>query len=661
MYHPFPHLPVRFQQFILRLKSLKIHPKIIFFVLGILSTTWFLIRVVPKPSRAAYPCMQATAPYMSAFVLWLTGLGGTAFSFVHLRRSFQSSKYVLVFVFFVMMASFYLLSQYSIPNQSQAATTAFTKGTFPPNQPIGEAQGLFPGRVTWMWNSNATNENCDNTSNHNGVIDEGDNGWFMEANNDQMVIDSMLMYSLLSLSGNTSEANAWEDIFRHFNVSHGNGDHGYSDGEIILIKLNATTAYGAVGNRYYEDLSRNDDLSVNPFSAETNPYLVLSMLKQLVEKAGVPEEMIYIGDPARNIYKEFYELWYEEFPNIHYLGNNLIHTNLDINSLGRTPVAVTDNDQVFFADNGTVMPDAVSDKLFTIFEDMDYLINIPTMKAHSTAGMTLAAKNHFGSFTREWAMHLHTGLMANDDDPYRTGYGLYRVQTDIMMHELLSGKNLLMIVDGLYPGEAALGVPEKWDSSPFNGHWCSSIFLSLDPVAIESVCHDFLRTEYNGPTIPESRPNWDGVDDYLHQAADSSLWPDGIIYDPDNNGILISSLGVHEHWNDSINKQYSRNLEIGDGIELIKVHEVITGTSELEEPLKTEVFPNPALDFFYINNQEDQLISYQLITMDGRIVMQGETGSKNQMKIDISSLSKGTYLLQMKNDKISNDYKLIKQ
>jgi len=28
-------------------------------------------------------------------------------------------------------------------------------------------------------------------------------------------------------------------------------------------------------------------------------------------------------------------------------------------------------------------------------------------------------------------------------------------------------------------------------------------------------------------------------------------------------------LGVHEHWNNAVNKQYSRNLGAGDGIELV--------------------------------------------------------------------------------------------
>jgi hypothetical protein len=61
------------------------------------------------------------------------------------------------------------------------------------------------------------------------------------------------------------------------------------------------------------------------------------------------------------------------------------------------------------------------------------------------------------------------------------------------------------------------------------------------------------------------------VDDYLHQAADSANWPYGIIYDPDNSGTPLPSLGVHEHWNDPVNKQYSGNLGKAGGIELISI------------------------------------------------------------------------------------------
>ena len=40
---------------------------------GLLSLLWFLFRVVPKPSRAAYPCQRAAAPLAGGFVIWLAG------------------------------------------------------------------------------------------------------------------------------------------------------------------------------------------------------------------------------------------------------------------------------------------------------------------------------------------------------------------------------------------------------------------------------------------------------------------------------------------------------------------------------------------------------------------------------------------------------------
>ena len=42
-------------------------------------------------------------------------------------------------------------------------------------------------------------------------------------------------------------------------------------------------------------------------------------------------------------------------------------------------------------------------------------------------------------------------------------------------------------------------------------------------------------------------------------------------YDPDGTGSGLTSLGVHEHWNNSTDKQYSRNLATGNGIQLLAV------------------------------------------------------------------------------------------
>lgn len=470
----------------------------------------------------------------------------------------------------------------------------------------------------------------------------------------------MLRHSLNCLTESNTVAEAWNDIFEFYNQKASKGKKTYTQGEKLLIKINATTAYGGLAaGRYNENLFRTDDINLNPFSAETNPWLVLALLNSLINDAGIPQEMIYVGDPARNIYQDFYLIWQGSFPNVNYLGNNILHPELDILSLGRLPVAVSETDLVFYADDGAIMPDALSDKLYSIFEEVDYQINIPTLKAHATGGITLAAKNHFGSFTRNWAMHLHPGLMGGIDDPSRLGYGLYRVQTDIMMHNLLGGKNLLMLVDGLYPGEDALGVPEKWQMSPFSNDWCSSIFLSLDPVAIESVCHDFLRTEYNGPTIAESRPNWDGVDDYLHQAADQALWPDGIIYDPDIDGNLISSLGVHEHWNNENEMAYTRNLETGNGIELFIAHESTIGLAAFNFE-QVNVYPNPVVDQLTIDNQEFMLINFRIFDNSGKIVLKGSVNEKSIQSINVSSLISGNYTININNNKTQKNIVFIK-
>ena len=47
-------------------------------------------------------------------------------------------------------------------------------------------------------------------------------------------------------------------------------------------------------------------------------------------------------------------------------------------------------------------------------------------------------------------------------------------------------------------GSSEVKGPVKYFMPPFNNNWSNSIFMSLDPVAIESVGYDFLRSEFDG-------------------------------------------------------------------------------------------------------------------------------------------------------------------
>jgi len=56
-----------------RMEGYHIPYKAIFFIMGIVSTIWFLVRVIPKPSRATYLCMKGRRLLCrgSLHILWL--------------------------------------------------------------------------------------------------------------------------------------------------------------------------------------------------------------------------------------------------------------------------------------------------------------------------------------------------------------------------------------------------------------------------------------------------------------------------------------------------------------------------------------------------------------------------------------------------------------
>ncbi|HEX7585842.1 MAG TPA: two-component regulator propeller domain-containing protein, partial [Prolixibacteraceae bacterium] len=440
-----------------------------------------------------------------------------------------------------------------------------------PNQPMGKGMGVNPGRVIWVWDPKATNANCVNAFD-----------LYKPENTNQGVVNKMVVDAVKKLTGKTNLNESWDALFHYFNFKKSKSDKGYTQGEKIFIKINQGTANGKLSkkdqnNGFYISERLTDSQAAksgNAGTCETYPNVVLEILRELVYVVGVDQKNIAIGDPISHIFGHNYDAWVTEFPEVVYAD----HTT---SNFGRTLITPTAKNLVFYSDKSD------SDKLYDIIENADYMINIANLKPHGRAGVSLTAKNHFGSHARNSAFHLHHSLISpvSLGNPTNNGYRKYRVLVDLMESRYLGQNTLLYIVDGLYGGGSnETKVPVKYFMAPFNNDWCNSIFISQDQVALESVCYDFLRTEWNGTykhsdanNAYESIPNVNGVDDYLHQAADAANWPAGIIYDPDNSGQPLASLGVHEHWNNAEKKQYSRNLGVPDGIELISIPDTLTG------------------------------------------------------------------------------------
>jgi hypothetical protein len=508
---------------------------------GLAALIWFLVRVIPKPSRAAYPCQRVAFPLASGFIIWLLGLAGAAAAFHKAKRHLRRSRYVLAAICIVIsVASIYVTLSYTSQDNALAATPPL-RTPQPVNAPIGTAKGIYPGRVAWIHDPNATT--------WGGTSD----GYWWEPNHtSQAVVNEMVSKSLRAITGESTDYAAWDAIFRYFNQQQGKGDVGYQPGEKIIIKVNFVGLINVWGGKAYTYKSNYMD---------TSPQVIHAILDQLVNVVGVDDNNITVGDTLCTFIDSFYNYLHPDFPDVNYLDNRGTNGRFK-DSTSSTSLYWSDPCTAHFS--GVTQSDYVPNK----FKDASYLINIGNLKGHyDQAGITICAKNHYGSLCRRpdgqgGYYNLHaTQIYAV------AGMGNYRNLVDLMGHPQIGGKTLLYLIDGLYAGRHQNGnIPIKWLTVPFNNDWSSSLFASQDPVAIDSVGLDFLLKEW--PT-ENNGPAGDGADDYLHEAASVPNPPSDVNYDPNHDGGLTESLGVHEHWNDATNKQYTRNLLTGDGIELV--------------------------------------------------------------------------------------------
>ncbi len=285
-----------------------------------------------------------------------------------------------------------------------------------------------------------------------------------------------------------------------------------------------------------------------------SPQVVYSLVHQLTKAAGVPGSAItlydatrYIGDPIYNRIRgnpdpDFQSVTFVVAPQ---------------NAQNGRIAAVHDSANPLHTKAGTLhLPQCVT--------QARYLINLALLRAHTLCGVTLCAKNHFG--TTYFPDNGWTPQPLHDSSSRKNPMGSYNCLVDLNGHKHTDGKTLLYMIDGLYPARNQTSGVVRFAS--FGNDWFSSLLASQDIVAIDSVGLDFLRSEQAvNPTLVDVTGN---PDNYLHEAALANKAPSGTPYDPEGDGTALTSLGVHEHWNNPTDRKYSRNLGTGNGIELVQ-------------------------------------------------------------------------------------------
>jgi len=485
-------------------------------LVGFLALLWHLIRVVPKPSRATYPCQQVAAPLAWGFLGYIFGLPISILSIRWARQSFWRSKYVLG-IFCLLVAFIGASAGLHFWDENVQAASNWQPIA---NKPLGVARGINPGRVVWVRDPSAVH--WDGKTGH----------WWDPTATDQKKVDVLLSQAMQSLTSTKDDKAAWDALFHYYNKTHAKGDEGYSAGQKIVIKINQNTAREG----HAENGNPRNQNSING-----NPQLILSMLRQLVHQAGVNESDITIYDISRYIPDNIFIPCHAEFPSVHFV-------ELDKGGgEGREaapPESQWEKNTIKYSDPsrglGTSLPPFVI--------AASYMINMAIMKNHGDAGPTLCAKNHFGT--------VH-GLNHGAISPKKLGESNPLV--DLLAHKDVGEKTVLFMIDSLYAADGPDATPRKWKLSPFGTAekpgWPASLFVSQDGVAIDSVGFDFVHAEWGTDPF---------TDNFLYEAALANNPPSGKKYGP-------VSLGVFEHWNNPESKQYSRNLGTGDGIELVPI------------------------------------------------------------------------------------------
>jgi uncharacterized protein (DUF362 family) len=413
--------------------------------------------------------------------------------------------------------------------------------TFPdkPNTPVGVARGIYPGRVSYVRDARA----C--TYNNSG-------NYWDDAYVNQSIINGLISKSIQNLTGTTTDSAAWDALFKFYNQNKTGQNVGYQAGEKIVIKVNnnVDTSGTAIGKLH-----------------ANTPQVLYGLVTQLINVAGMKGANITIIDASRYMGSQIVDKFAND-PNAEIKAVRFVAKGR-INPVGDT------SQPIYFS--AASIPNA---GVPTDYIQAKYMINCALLRPHAAFGITLCGKNNFGStyFPNNGGFTpspMHTAGMA-------ATYGKYSPIVDLMGHNQLGGKTLLYMIDGIYGCRSNQDNVMQYTSF---GGWPSCILTSQDPVAIDSVCADFLANE---PSVSIGA-SANAPDDYLHEAAQANNPPSGTVYDPNHTGRL-ASLGVHEHWNNATDKKYSRNLGSGNGIELI----MINGLQQTPTPTGA-VTPTPTM------------------------------------------------------------------
>jgi hypothetical protein len=295
-------------------------------------------------------------------------------------------------------------------------------------------------------------------------------------------VDNIVKQGVISLTGQSSELDAWSSLLPTV-----------SGTTKIGIKVNANSFEVGVGNNVID----------------WTPQVVNAVIKGLKVR-GFSEPNIYILDPSSGRTTAYCGLVTSLYPNVKLYGQGW-------QSRPYLASTYSSSDSSLYVTHSDTRISGQS-KYPDQFLDIDYLIQMPQLKAHGLTGVSFTYKNLLGYLVRSTIGRLHNYMTQSSNNPL----------VDLYANTHIIEKTKLIIGDGIYGNYINnYSVPRKW--SVFGNDWPKRLFFATDPVAIDCVMYDFVNWQ---------NPRTAQHEYYLICAANADQ-------------------GMRDHWNNPSEKKYS--------------------------------------------------------------------------------------------------------
>jgi uncharacterized protein (DUF362 family) len=401
----------------IRVAFLKVKRSHLFLLLfGFVSLMWFLIRVIPKPSRAAYPCQRAAFPVASAFVLWIAGSIFSNAIFKKAKSAFRLGKHYQALVYSLFAIGLFLITIFGF----QIKESVYSAVNF--NQISNEGKILYARTIAGVTQSVINPEAT-------VAIIQSDKAKAADITSDD--IDRMIRQAVDMAGG--------FDTLIH-------------EGDLVVIKPNVIAAR-----------AQNDSYS-NAFPKEANgiatDYRIIQVVVNMVREKNQSGKIIMIEGSGYGLTRK----------NINAIGYDKI-TGLD------SIICLDENITKWYNTSSSTLVKVslpTGKNLYSstnvyylnkVYSEADVLISLPCLKSHFLTGITGSIKN-VGIGATPVEMYGNGTTVASDDLPGRwnhINHGDFSTQTvslDKWIHDFFLCKPVnYVIMDGLqgadygpYPG-----------------------------------------------------------------------------------------------------------------------------------------------------------------------------------------------------------------